>query len=161
MLVAIAYACAIFAGLITETIPPVAAGLAILFFPALGHVAGLIYVMNRGKTEAAVIIFTFGGFWLTLGTTLICKIDTHSLLKVLEPAIFLVIILFQWFYRTTKHLQHILWGLATTVAWLWLGKFFAPMSGISWLIVSTLGLWALLLAFWRVKNLPGEATAKT
>jgi len=151
VLVGIFFACVIFAGLSAGKIPADAAGVAILSWVALAHVAGLIYSICKGETEAAVVIFVFSGFWLTLGIGLnILKSESlHQLLLWVEPALFLVVVMWQCFYRDDSELRAILFGLAGIIAWLFISKFLPVISVATPVLVLCLGVWAITLALYR------------
>ncbi len=149
--VAIAIACAIFGSLAAGLIPAREAGFALLSWAATGHVITLICVIIQHETNAAVVLFVFMGFWICagLGLSFLSSHGLHRLLMVIEPTLLAITFLWQFLYRNKRQLRCVLLGLAWVILWLFVSKFIPQLGVMTPYWVWALGLYLLLLAFWR------------
>jgi len=146
VLVGILQACALFEGMKWGFIPVpcLAAGIAILLFPALFHLYGLGSSIKHSHTIPAVIIGSFTGFWLLEGTAITLmsmpsigpvfpKHSFEGVLLCVMVVIALIVFVTQLAYRHDKRLEATLIMLGITVSIL----AFLKLPGISnsaWII---------------------------
>jgi len=142
--------CGIYIGYNEDVIPNVTAGLGFFIWGALPHFGCLIASYRIGKTNAAVVLMIFTGFWTLLSISLLAglKKELGPLFLYSEPVIAISVFVMSYYYFKDKErpLGGILIGLGLTVSILWVSKALKWSPHVGSITVGILGFFVLLTA---------------
>lgn len=155
--IAIFFALVILGGMFAKVITPQAARIGIFAWGVVGHAIVIPYMIIARNTNAAIVLFAFIGFWISVSLALgsLPSAELNGLLIMGEIGLILFLTAFQTLYA--GELKIVLIVILAAVIWLLLVKFVAIPGIATAIMLWAIALGLLLRATQRLKKAPSPS----